>query len=486
MELASGVYKPRDPRTTALYEVVRDNLETLYGAIEDGAIAVRIPKHARKELEAYLGCGLLCRGFARLKCEDCGERRLVAFSCKGRGFCPSCTGRRMNATAANLIERVLPPQSGLRQWVLTFPFPWRRRLAQDGALLGNLTRIFVETVHAFYAERAAREGALGAKTGAVTAVQRTSSDLRLNPHLHVVALDGAWHEQGGELSWQGLGHLQTSEVGAVLESTVRRIERHLRRRGLLGIDEDGADPDVPGDPETNLAASAVSGQTPPAGPQWVSRLAPLEPHDLAYDKPLCASLDGFTLHAATRAGASHPAGREALLRYVLRPPIAQERLEPRPDGLVRITLKKAYTDGTVAVDMDPLSLLCRLATSVPPPRFHTVRYAGVLAAASPWRPKNRAEAAHGGAGRGERRARPNGAGRRIPPVGGAPGAHLRRGRPRLPQVPRADEAARHGGRTGKRRPLPGRDGRADRGAPPLTGARSPVLEEPRAPPPGAR
>jgi hypothetical protein len=47
------------------------------------------------------------------------------------------------------------------------------------------------------------------------------------------------------------------------------------------------------------------------------------------------------LHAATRAGAFHPGGREVLLRYVLRPPIAQERLEPRPDGLVRITLKKA-------------------------------------------------------------------------------------------------------------------------------------------------
>jgi hypothetical protein len=30
--------------------------------------------------------------------------------------------------------------------------------------------------------------------------------------------------------------------------------------------------------------------------------------------------------------------------------MAQERLEARPDGLVRITLKKAYTDGTVAVD----------------------------------------------------------------------------------------------------------------------------------------
>ena len=52
---------------------------------------------------------------------------------------------------------------------------------------------------------------------------------------------------------------------------------------------------------------------------------------------------------------------------------------------MRITLKKAYADGTIAVDMDPLSLLCRLATSVPPPRRHTIRYAGVLAPASPWR-----------------------------------------------------------------------------------------------------
>ena len=158
----------------------------------------------------------------------------------------------------------------------------------------------------------------------------------------------------------------------------------LDRRGVdRGAD---TDPEVPTDPESKLAASAVSGRTPPAGPQWMSGLAPLKSHALRYEKPLCASLDGFTLHAATRAGALDLAGREALLRYVLRPPLAQERLEQRPDGLVRIILKKAYRDGTVAVDMDPLSLLCQLATSVPPPHFHTVRYAGVLASASPWRP----------------------------------------------------------------------------------------------------
>ena len=373
---ASGANRRHRPETTALYEVVRDNLETLYGAIDDGAIAVRIPKHARKELEA-------CRGFARLRCGECGVSRLVAFSCKGRGFCPSCMGRRMCATAANLIERVLP-QTGLRQWVLTFPFSWRRRLAQDGALLGRLTHIFEETVQAFYAARAAKDGIRKpTKTGSLTVVQRTSADLRLDPHLHLVALDGTYHEQGAELAWLPLGHLKTSEVGEVIERTVRRIEKHLPH-GLL-VAEDGSDAEGDADPESNLAASAVSGQAPPAGPQWMRGLQPLEPKALAYDKPLCASLDGFTLHAATCAGAIDEAGREALLRHVLRPPVAQERVDLGRDGLVRITLKKAYADGTVAVDMDPLSLLCRLAASVPPPRYHTVRYAGVLASASAWR-----------------------------------------------------------------------------------------------------
>ena len=56
--------------------------------------------------------------------------------------------------------------------------------------------------------------------------------------------------------------------------------------------------------------------------------------------------------------------------HVLRPPIAQERITRGPDGLVRIALKKRFSDGTFAVDLDPLSLLTRLCASVPPPRFH--------------------------------------------------------------------------------------------------------------------
>jgi hypothetical protein len=54
-------YERHRLETTALYGVVRENLETLYGAIDDGALGVKLPKHAKKELDAYLDCGLLCQ-----------------------------------------------------------------------------------------------------------------------------------------------------------------------------------------------------------------------------------------------------------------------------------------------------------------------------------------------------------------------------------------------------------------------------------------
>jgi hypothetical protein len=95
---------------------------------------------------------------------------------------------------------------------------------------------------------------------------------------------------------------------------------------------------------------------------------------------------GFNLHAASVAGAEDQAARERLLRYVLRPPLAKERLALLPDNRVRLELKRPFRDGTYALEMDVLSLLARLAASVPPSKLHLVRYSGVLAPASPWRP----------------------------------------------------------------------------------------------------
>ena len=119
--------------------------------------------------------------------------------------------------------------------VLTFPFAWRRRLAHDGALLCALTRIFVEAVHRFYARHTGEHGERAVKGGSVTVVQRTSSDLRLNPHLHVVLLDGVYREDGAELTWQALRHLQNARSGrgararGAADGQIRSSPRQARR-----------------------------------------------------------------------------------------------------------------------------------------------------------------------------------------------------------------------------------------------------------------
>ncbi|MEO6095403.1 MAG: transposase zinc-binding domain-containing protein [Fibrobacteria bacterium] len=58
-----------------------------------------LPKFVTGELQGFLRCGILAYGFAHMPCDSCRKRHLVAFSCKGRGFCPSCMGRRMNEGA---------------------------------------------------------------------------------------------------------------------------------------------------------------------------------------------------------------------------------------------------------------------------------------------------------------------------------------------------------------------------------------------------
>ena len=92
------------------------------------------------ELRAFLTCGIPQHGFAQLYCDACKARHIVAFCCKGRGFCPSCGGRRMNEGAANLSDHVLPDEVPLRQFVLTLPFPLRFPLAFDARLLGAVLR----------------------------------------------------------------------------------------------------------------------------------------------------------------------------------------------------------------------------------------------------------------------------------------------------------------------------------------------------------
>jgi hypothetical protein len=67
-----------------------------------------VPRFVENDLQDFLECGILERGLVRVHCDVCGKNRVVAFSCKSRGFCLSCYGRRMAETAAHLVDHVFP------------------------------------------------------------------------------------------------------------------------------------------------------------------------------------------------------------------------------------------------------------------------------------------------------------------------------------------------------------------------------------------
>jgi hypothetical protein len=280
-----------------------------------------------------------------MKCDTCDEQHLVAFSCKGRGFCPSCMGRRMAQTAANLTEYVLP-KVALRQWVLTVPFELRARFGFDGKLLGAVSRLFVDSVLGWYRRRLRVSTREQVQSGAVVVVQRASSDLKLNPHLHVIFLDGVYTAAAdGELVFRALPRLSTTDVADALQVARTRILGYLKRRGVVRIDGEALfidDELAERDPALGqLARAAVSGLAP-AGPELRRRAVELALRGrpgVVINAPLSVAEHGFTLHAATRAGAQDDKGREALLKYVLRPPIATESVLAAPDGLVRIAQK---------------------------------------------------------------------------------------------------------------------------------------------------
>jgi hypothetical protein len=116
-------YARRQPEATVLHRIVREQLETFRQQLhtESGTF---LPDFVANEFEGFLRCGVLAHGFLRLRCDTCREDHLVGFSCKGRGFCPSCGARRMAQTAAHLVDEILPDVP-IRQWVLSLPIPLR-------------------------------------------------------------------------------------------------------------------------------------------------------------------------------------------------------------------------------------------------------------------------------------------------------------------------------------------------------------------------
>ena len=149
--LAVARHERHKPEETLLYKLVESYYPILQANMERQGIL--LPLHVQEEFDAYLKCGRLEHGFLRVRCENCYDEKLVAFSCKRRGFCPSCCGMRMVESAAHLIDWVLPKQP-IRQWVLSVPYPLRLLFAREPKILSDVLRIVQRAICSFLIKRA--------------------------------------------------------------------------------------------------------------------------------------------------------------------------------------------------------------------------------------------------------------------------------------------------------------------------------------------
>jgi hypothetical protein len=321
--------------------VVQQHLETWLAAHrEANPDHEPIARYVERDLRKYLDCGILARGFARARCTGCGHDFLIAFSCKGRGICPSCNTRRMVETAAHLVDHVFPAVP-VRQWVVSLPKRLRYFLVRDARLLNRVVRIALSEV-----ERAIRAHSPGAPgesgTGGVVFIHRFGSALNLHIHLHACLIDGLIGRTSEGLTFHPV-QLDETDITALSQAIRRRVLRLFERRALLSAE----------------AAQAMR--------EW-------------------GHGGGFSVHGAVRVHGNDRAGRERLFRYCARPLFAAERLVWEPgEQRLRYRLPQPGPRGETLLLLTPLEFLDRIAQLIPPPRRHRHRYFGVLAPNSPWR-----------------------------------------------------------------------------------------------------
>jgi hypothetical protein len=171
----------------------------------------------------------------------------------------------------------------------------------------------------------------------------------------------------------------------VLAGTARRITRLLASRA------EGDDDALARDEPLLATLAAASLRTriatgPHAGERWRRMGDRVEPSDADADpdgSPRVPQHGGMSLHADVAVPARDRRRLERLCRYVARPPLANDRLEERPDGRLALRLKTRWRDGTTHILMERHELLERLVPLIPPPRAHQVRYLCVLSRRSP-------------------------------------------------------------------------------------------------------
>jgi ribosomal protein S27E len=381
--VGAPTYERHRPEKTLLYQLVKEHYPAFVTQLAaEGKV---LPDYVHQEFEAYLKCGRLEHGFLRVQCDSCHAEQLVAFSCKRRGFCPSCGARRMAESSALLVDEVLPHRP-MRQWVLSVPHPLRYLFASQPKIMGKVLGIMYRTLATHLIHKAGYKKS-DAHTGAVTLIQRFGGALNLNIHFHMIFLDGVYVDRGGKLDrFRWVKAPLSAELSQLTHTIAHRIGRYLERQGLLVRDAEHsylaleASDENPEDSMSQLQGHSITYRIA-VGPHQGRKVFTLQTLP-GIEEPLVDTPDGvagFSLHASVAVKVNERKKLERICRYISRPAVSEKRLSLTRQGKVRYQLKTPYRDGTTHVIVEPVDFIAKLAALVPRPRVNLTRYHGVFA-----------------------------------------------------------------------------------------------------------
>ena len=188
------VYRQRDPHASDLWRLIDkhfDSFQQVYDERFQAKYGYWRPI-VEQSVAAFLKCGDLQEGFARVLCPDCKHEMFVAFSCKQRCTCPSCHQKRTLLTAIHVAEEVCSSVAH-RQVVLTIPKRLRLHTRFDRKLLGKLSSCAWTCLKAEACRLHNRDDVV---PGMIGAIQTHGELLHWHPHIHVLITCGAFTPEG--------------------------------------------------------------------------------------------------------------------------------------------------------------------------------------------------------------------------------------------------------------------------------------------------
>ena len=288
-------------------------------------------------------CGDFAKGFARVRCDERSHEYLLAFSCKGRWFCPSCHQKKVQVFGAMLAESILAVEPH-RHFTFTIPEMLRPYFRFHRGLLKQLCRIAHQCVSDFLRDAFGDAGGVAnaAHDGVpaiVMAIHTFGEYLDFHPHFHALVADGLFDCEGkfhvmraGEQGDKTDAHLAGNH--AALEQLFRaRVIAFLAEAGLLPLDR------------ARMLRS------------WVH--------------------SGFQVHQSRRIAANECQDIERLAQYIVRNPfsIAQMQANRSGDSILYRSGMNAKIKRNFQV-FSACDFIAAVTQHIPDKRFQMVRYYG--------------------------------------------------------------------------------------------------------------